>query len=216
MASELRARGSTLRRLCMPSDSSSTNGPSVKISSAPKWSTKKRTASSRFGTVKATWSTARMVGTRGRGVVVTGGPPSGDGSPLRGAEVVVGPREDVTAVLCGAHVGGPGVALEVLQPGRAAADAAQLGARLGVVDLLVGDGLQVLPHPQAPRVARGTQCRQHVIRADRLVSVRHARLLAEEQRAVVTHAGQGASRLGGQDLNVLAGIAISQGEGLLD
>ena len=57
-------------------------------------------------------------------------------------ELVLGPRQCVTAVLRGAHVGRSGMTLEVLQPRRATADAAQLRAGRGVVDLLVGDGLE--------------------------------------------------------------------------
>src|SRR6185436_10281065 len=94
------------------------------------------------------------------------------------------PREVVALVLGGADVPGPGVAFEELDPAGPATEAAQLGARGLVADLLIGHGLEVLADPQTAGVPRGATGRQRVVGADDLVAVRHAGALTEEHRAV--------------------------------
>jgi hypothetical protein len=95
------------------------------------------------------------------------------------------------------------VALEELDPRGAAAHAAEERAARRVRDLLVGDGLEVLAHPEPAGVAGAAQRRQDVVGSDHLVAVGHAGVLAEEEGAVVAHPLQRLSRFGGEDLHVL-------------
>ncbi len=126
------------------------------------------------------------------------------------------PGQVRAGVLGGAYVAGAGVSLEELDARGAAAQLAEAGARSHVGDLLVGDGAQVLPHPETPGVARGAARGEHVVGADHLVAVGDAGALAEEQRAVVVHLLQRLARLCGEDLHVLAGEGVRQGVGLVE
>ena len=62
------------------------------------------------------------------------------------------PLKVILQMLVGAQVAGARMALKVLGAGGAATEAAQLAARLGRRDFLVGDGAQVLADPQPTRV----------------------------------------------------------------
>src|SRR4051812_11685521 len=129
-----------------------------------------------------------------------GGSRSGDGGVHVGRPGQVGLR-----VLGRADVAGARVALEQLDPGRAAAQLAESGAGRPVGDLLVGHRPQVLPDPETAGVPRGPARGQDVVGADDLVPVGDAGPLPQEQGAVVAHPVQSAAGLLGEDLPVLAG-----------
>lgn len=101
------------------------------------------------------------------------------------------------------------MALEQFDACGTAADLTEPGTRLRIGHFLVSHHLEVLAHPQPSRITRCSPCRQDVVGADHLVPVRDACSLAQEQRSVVAHFGQRLPRIGGEDLDVLAGVGAN-------
>src|SRR5262249_52826013 len=102
-----------------------------------------------------------------------------------------------------AHIGLLRVGIEALEDAQPRAVLADQRGSLVREHLLIGAGLEELPHPQAAGVARGLPGRKRVVGSDHLVAIGDVGAGTEKQRAVVLHVVQEVVRISRHHLHML-------------
>src|SRR5712672_657187 len=117
-------------------------------------------------------------------------------------------RGVLAAVAADAQIGLFLVAPEAFDRAQPAAILPDHRARLRCLHFLVGARLEELADPEPARITGRALCRQGVVGADDLVTVRYVGFGAEKQRTVILQPLQVAPRLAAQHFDMLGGDAV--------